>query len=51
MVKDYVILRSQNNYYIHISFSFNLSKFILKSPAMIIVFLQMCSNNDTMEDN
>ena len=43
-----MILRSQNNY---IYISFNLSKFILKSPAMIIIFLQLCSNNDTMEDN
>ena len=42
MGKDYVI---------YISFSFNLNKFILKSPAMIRVVLQLCSNNDTMEEN
>ena len=48
MGKDFL---SQNNYYIYISFSFNLSNFILKSPAMIRVFLQLCSNNDTMDGN
>ena len=49
MGKDYVILKNQNQLYE--SFSFNLRTFILNYPAMMKLFSQLCSNNDTMQEN